>query len=375
MKAALKKLAIRLKTTPFLGKSVQFAVAFYRIPRSRAQLIELLKILPVIEKLSQRQREMDRDLPVALRKLRQSIKHQERFVGSSIPDQSHVIENRNIYDALNALRRIIGEQTPTNPASCGWQSYAQCDEDGIIRECLSRISSVTRLTYTFLEIGCGDGLENNTHQLLIDGFRGCWIDGNAENIEKISNSLDGLCHARLCIQYGFLSLENIDYCVADCMKKMDLTQEIDLLSLGTGGNDIHFVRSLLRTISPKLLCVEYNAKFPPPTRVEMEYCPHYTRQGDDYFGASLQSWVDSLSEYLLVSCNLSGANAFFVRRDCASPFKRFAPEKLYQPPRYWLTQARVGHPSSLRWLKQIVQSEKSTVSPYESRPQKAIHSS
>jgi hypothetical protein len=211
--------------------------------------------------------------------------------------------------------------------------------------------------------------------LVIDGFRGCWIDGNTQNIEKLSATLGGLSHNRLWIEHAFLSLDNINSCVADCMKKMALNADTDFLSLDIDGNDIHFVRSLLRIVSPKLLCVEYNAKFPPPTRAEREYCLDDASRDDDYFGASLQSWVDSLSGYVLVSCNLSGTNAFFVRHDCASPFRRFSAEKLYQPPRYWLTQARAGHPSSLRWLRQIVQSKNSTVSAYESRSQKAVHSS
>jgi hypothetical protein len=290
-------------------------------------------------------------------------------------EKASMNDQATIHKTLDDLRKEIGIQTPTNPACFGWQSYAQCDEDGIIRECLKRISTAMRLTNTFLEIGCGDGRENNTHQLLIDGFRGCWIDGNADNVQQISTSLGGLRHPRLCIQHVFLVLDNICSCVADCMKKVDLTGDMDLFSLDTDGNDIHFVRALLRMISPKLVCVEYNAKFPPPTRVEMEYSPEHTWQGDDYFGASLQSWVDTLKEYVLVSCNLSGANAFFARHDCASPFERYSPEDLYQPPRYWLTEGRAGHPSSLRWLRQILKSKRPDVSTYESRSQKAIHSS
>lgn len=280
-----------------------------------------------------------------------------------VSGKASMSQQAEIHKTLSALRKEIGEHTPTNPACSGWQSYAQCDEDGIIRDCLNRISTTVQLTNTFLEIGCGDGLENNTHQLLIDGFRGCWIDGNADNIQKISASLGGLRHPRLYIQHVFLALDNICSCVADCMKHLDLTHDIDLLSLDTDGNDIHFLRALLPMISPRLVCVEYNAKFPPPTSVEMEYSSEHAWQGDDYFGASLQSWVDTLNEYVLVSCNLSGTNAFFVRHDCASPFKRYNPQNLYQPPRYWLTEGRAGHPSSLRWLKQILQSKTPDVSP------------
>ena len=88
MKATLKRLFIRLKTAHYIGKPVRFAIAVYRIPRSRAQLISVLETLPRLEaayreqlpslletisKLNQRQHQIDRDLPVALRKLRQEI--------------------------------------------------------------------------------------------------------------------------------------------------------------------------------------------------------------------------------------------------------------------------------------------------------------
>jgi hypothetical protein len=78
MKAALKKLATRFKTARYIGKPVRFAIAVYRIPRSRAQLISVMEtlspsLLETISKLNQRQHEIDRDLPVALRKLRREI--------------------------------------------------------------------------------------------------------------------------------------------------------------------------------------------------------------------------------------------------------------------------------------------------------------
>ena len=88
MKAALKKLLIRLKTAPCIGKPVRFAIAIYRIPRSRVQLISVLETLPglgsnyrdqlpvlleTISKLNQRQHEIDRDLPISLRKVRQDM--------------------------------------------------------------------------------------------------------------------------------------------------------------------------------------------------------------------------------------------------------------------------------------------------------------
>lgn len=107
----------------------------------------------------------------------------------------------------------------------------------------------------------------------------------------------------------------------------------------------------LTSLRPKLLCVEYNAKFPPPTSLVMAYSEKHEWAPEDYFGASLQGWVDHLPGYTLVACNLSGANAFFVRNDLAHAFTIYAPALLYQPARYWLV-APSGHAASLKWLKQ-----------------------
>ena len=134
-------------------------------------------------------------------------------------------------------------------------------------------------------------------------------------------------------------------------------ESLDFLSLDIDGNDWHVLPALLRSLNPKLICVEYNAKFPPPSRLVMRYEESHSWGGDDYFGASLQSWVDLLSEegYALVCCNLSGANAFFVRNDLLHGFTCYPPEQLYQPARYSLIEAPKGHAPSLLWVKQVLQ--------------------
>jgi hypothetical protein len=66
-------------------------------------------------------------------------------------------------------------------------------------------------------------------------------------------------------------------------------------------------------IFPKLLIVEYNAKFPPPIKWKIRYDERHSWDGTDYFGASLQSLAELLAgfSYTLVCCNAAtGANAF-----------------------------------------------------------------
>ena len=57
----------------------------------------------------------------------------------------------------------------------GYRVYSQSDEDGILHEIFRRIGDGKR---TFLELGVGNGLENNTLFLLIQGWSGIWIEGS-----------------------------------------------------------------------------------------------------------------------------------------------------------------------------------------------------
>jgi hypothetical protein len=100
-----------------------------------------------------------------------------------------------------------------------------------------------------------------------------------------------------------------------------------------------------------LVCAEYNPKFPPPLTIAIRYNPHHQWSGDDYHGASLQAFCDFLTDYKLVSCNLCGANAFFVRRDLGGAFRDYTPMQLFQPFRENLIDLRSDHYPTLRWLR------------------------
>jgi len=57
----------------------------------------------------------------------------------------------------------------------GFKVYSQCDEDGIIQEIFNRIGLKSS---RFIEFAVGNGLENNTLKLLLEGWSGLWIEGN-----------------------------------------------------------------------------------------------------------------------------------------------------------------------------------------------------
>jgi hypothetical protein len=239
---------------------------------------------------------------------------------------------------------------PRNPALKGFKVYSQNDEDGIIEEILARVASAEPLNKTFIEIGCANGLENNSHYLLLKGHKGCWVDGDANNIDFIRRELGGLDFAQLQAQQQFVDLSNIQQVIASQVAFLG-TSNPDFFSLDIDGNDLWIVREALRHFAPKVLCLEYNPKFPPPLSLSIAYNPSHAWAHDDYHGASLQAFCDGLPDYRLVCCNLSGVNAFFVRKGLDSGFVDATPADLYQPFREHLTCPISGHPPSLKWLR------------------------
>lgn len=98
---------------------------------------------------------------------------------------------------LAELQARVGAETPDSPSTHGFKIYSQADEDGIIKDILGRLEVIAPLSRTFIEIGCGDERESNTHDLAMKGFRGCWCDGSDKNIDYIDRELEGVSFPRL----------------------------------------------------------------------------------------------------------------------------------------------------------------------------------
>jgi hypothetical protein len=262
--------------------------------------------------------------------------------------------NLEIDRAIRLLKADIAVTMPQNPVLAGFASHSQCDEDGIIRECLSRLARTTALGRTFVEIGCGNGLENNTRLLLMDGFRGVWIDGSAKNIDQIVAATGGPVHPALWALEALVTIENADEIAQKAQSFFD-SESVDFLSLDIDGNDYYIMPFFVSTLNPKLVCVEYNGKYPLQTRMIIDYDPKHVWSGDDYFECTLQPWIDYFTDagYKLVSCNLSGVNAFFARNDLLAAFELYPDKDLFQPARYWLSNGDKVHPSSFKWLSQL----------------------
>lgn len=216
----------------------------------------------------------------------------------------------------------------------GYRVYSQGDEDGILREIFRRIGEGDR---KFVELGAGDGLENNTLFLLTQGWSGVWLEGSARKVSSAKKTFASFTtHGQLRIAQHFITAASVDGTIASLIPK----GEVALLSIDLDGND-YYILDAIRSISPRVIVAEYNAKFPADFFWVMQYHEAHQWDSSDYFGASLKALEDLLSPrgYALVGCSVLGTNAFFVRKDLASdpPFcSPFTSENHYEPPRYFL---------------------------------------
>lgn len=220
-----------------------------------------------------------------------------------------------------------------------FQVYSQHGEDGLIDIICQRLGITTG---TFVEFGVGDGLENNTTFLLAKDWKGYWIEADADSIHHIEAKFAGvLKRGQLKLKESFITAENIE----SLFSSLRIPDEFDLLSMDINGNDYWVWRSIVHW-KPKIVVIEYNSQFPPPTRWVKPYDPKAIWDGTMYFGTSLKALelLGSDKGYTLVACNFIGMNAFFVRTDLIGDrfVGPFTAEHHYEPPR-WFLYRQIGH--------------------------------
>ena len=217
--------------------------------------------------------------------------------------------------------------------------YSQNGEDGIINEIIERIGVTNRY---FVEVGVGNGLENNTVYLLMKGWRGCWIDGSSERVDYIGEKFQFALHSdQLSVRHAFVNAENIE----NLLQELEVPDEFDVLSIDIDGND-YWEWQAIRAYRPRVVVIEYNAIFPPPDRLVMKYRADSIYDRTSYYGASLKSLelLGAEKDYCLVTCNFAGVNAFFVRKDLVENkfCEPFTAENHFERPRYYLHRW-IGH--------------------------------
>jgi hypothetical protein len=242
-------------------------------------------------------------------------------------------------DHLLEVRRENSSRDPRDLHRFEAQVCSQNGEDGVIAEIFRRIGVTHRV---FLEIGVGDGTENNTAFLLAQGWTGFWIDGNPALNKRIAGS-----PVEKSIRYriALVSEEN----VAGLAKELGVPPDLDFLSIDIDQNSYYAWRAL-RAWKPRALVIEYNAAIPPTLDWKVGYDPHKVHDGTNNYSASLKALENLGRElgYSLVHCELTGCNAFFVRSDLVAEhfLAPFTAEQHYERARFPYIH-RSAHRSSL----------------------------
>ena len=105
-----------------------------------------------------------------------------------------------------------------------FQMFSQTGADGIIAEIFRRVG---RTNGVFVEIGVGNGLENNTAALLLQGWSGVWIDGSKKNARAIQKELKWFLDGKkLSLKTEFITRENI----VEHFDQSAVPRDLDLVS-------------------------------------------------------------------------------------------------------------------------------------------------
>jgi hypothetical protein len=266
------------------------------------------------------------------------------------------IPRRSEMERLRAQHDSNGDRL----ARSGYKIYSQHEEDGMIAEIFRRIGC---RSHYFIEFGVGDGLENNTLALLMQEWKGIWLEADAECCRRILEGLpETIGSGQLAIKHALITRENIDALITG----HNPPEEIDLLSIDIDGNDFH-VWEQIRSVKARVVVIEYNPKFPPPIEYCMEYDASHQWDLSDHCGASLAFLERRFRarDYSLVACDVTGNNAFFVRSNLAETHFQgpFTARAKYEPARFDLVSIPSGHPPSYRTIERRLRLQKSVGSP------------
>jgi hypothetical protein len=203
-----------------------------------------------------------------------------------------------------------------------FQLRSQFEEDGLLLELTQRAGVMGR---GFVELGCGQS--GNFATLALDcGWAGLLVDASVVAIEKAREAFAANSAVKLVC--ATVSSENVN----ELLSKHGFTGEVDALSIDIDSYD-YWVLEAIDVCRPRVLVVEYNARFGPTRAVTIPNGCSLDSVPKGYYGASLAA-LDSVArrkDYRLICCEPSGANAFFIRNDLAADLPAMSPEQAFRP--------------------------------------------
>ena len=208
--------------------------------------------------------------------------------------------------AVIPVRKVIDS---TDPRTWECSGFSQNGEDGIIEYLISGLNNPNKY---FIEIGSGNGLENNTSYLgHIKKYAGLQIEGDSvahAHAVKIKPWLVE-CTNR------FVDTNNHSFFFEEVVYKNP-----DVFSIDIDGVDYHITKSLLENgLLPKIIIVEYNSAFGPDESItipnDAKFSMFKTEYPYLYYGASIKGWTKLLNDYQyeFISVESNGVNGFFAR--------------------------------------------------------------
>tara|TARA_Y100000310_G_scaffold343177_1_gene449649 strand:+ start:2713 stop:3597 length:885 start_codon:yes stop_codon:yes gene_type:complete len=272
-----------------------------------------------------------------MRKIKNLIKN---FIPEGLRGFKHKL--RNIFVRLETLERnqvsLLRERYDAEYKSelnnKEFKVFSQNGEDGILLYIFSKIGIKNK---TVVEIGIEEGKECNSANLVINfGWNGLLVEADNDEVLKARHyykHVKGIPESRLKIAESFVNTENVN----DVIRENGIDGEIDMLSIDIDGNDYWILEKV--DLNPRLIVMEYNASIPADKSITVPYDPKFNRFDTHYMyhGASLAA-LNKLAKkkgYVLVGCDSTGCNAFFVRKDLAKgKFKEISVEDAFYPQIY-----------------------------------------
>ena len=206
-----------------------------------------------------------------------------------------------------------------------FQVFSQRGEDGVIQYLINQIDIPNKI---FVEFGVETYTESNTRFLLINNnWSGLIIDGSKDNINFIKRDYIYWKYDIKAVE-SFITRNNINKIISEYTKITD----IGILSVDIDGND-YWIWKEIDCIKPRIVICEYNSAFGNDKKVTVPYKDEFIRRNehysDLYFGASLAAFCELAEEkgYDFIGTTRAGVNAYFVRKDLSSPFKKFTPQE------------------------------------------------
>jgi hypothetical protein len=197
-----------------------------------------------------------------------------------------------------------------------FSAYSQNGEDGILLYLFSVLGTTNKIV---LEVGSGDGIENNSANLIINhGWTAHLFDASAERVEAARTFYRSARQTR--IWPPTMTCTRVTPATIDrTVKAAGLSGPIDLVSLDIDGID-YWVWDALTIVDPRVVVVEFNNLWPAEATLSVPNDPAFEPEynspcGADFSGATLGAFVKLARRkgYRLVGSERYGFNAFFVK--------------------------------------------------------------